>query len=70
VYHDRIYKINENVYNNPLLGKPSMPLSPLLNSGIMLAAISAVILNAYFNGLGTHAEAHRKAVTTIRGSEA
>jgi uric acid transporter len=45
-------------------------LSPLLNSGILLAAISAVILNAYFNGLGTRAEARRNAAATTHGSEA
>ena len=28
-------------------------LEPLLNSGIVLAAIAAVLLNAYFNGAGT-----------------
>jgi xanthine permease len=45
-------------------------LSPLLNSGILLAAISAVILNAYFNGLGTEKEARRAAAATTHGSEA
>jgi NCS2 family nucleobase:cation symporter-2 len=31
------------------------PLEPLLNSGIVLAAIAAVLLNAYFNGAGAPA---------------
>ncbi|MGB8560534.1 MAG: purine permease, partial [Pseudolabrys sp.] len=29
-------------------------LEPLLNSGIVLAAVAAVLLNAYFNGAGSH----------------
>jgi NCS2 family nucleobase:cation symporter-2 len=32
-------------------------LEPLLNSGIVLAAIAAVLLNAYFNGAGSHEDA-------------
>ena len=35
-------------------------LSPLLHSGILLAAISAVILNAYFHGMGSGEEARRE----------
>jgi len=30
-------------------------LEPLLNSGIVLASIAAVLLNAYFNGAGSPA---------------
>jgi uric acid transporter len=45
-------------------------LSPLLHSGILLAAISAVILNAYFNGLGSGTEARRNAAASTHGSEA
>jgi len=38
---------------------PQVPqwLAPLVNSGITLAAISAVLLNALFNGGGSDAEA-------------
>jgi NCS2 family nucleobase:cation symporter-2 len=36
-------------------------LSPLLHSGILLAAIAAVALNLYFNGMGTIAVAERDA---------
>jgi NCS2 family nucleobase:cation symporter-2 len=32
-------------------------LEPLLNSGIVLAAIAAVLLNAYFNGPGSREDA-------------
>jgi len=45
-------------------------LSPLLHSGILLAAISAVVLNAYFHGLGTEKDARRRAAETTHGSEA
>jgi len=36
-------------------------LHPLLESGILLAAIVAVALNAFFNGLGSAEEARRHA---------
>jgi uric acid transporter len=45
-------------------------LSPLLHSGILLAAISAVVLNAYFHGLGSDKEARRSAAESTHGSEA
>lgn len=45
-------------------------LSPLLHSGILLAAISAVVLNAYFHGMGTGEEARRSAAESTHGSEA
>ena len=35
-------------------------LAPLVNSGITLAAISAVLLNALFNGGGSDADAKRE----------
>jgi xanthine/uracil permease len=38
--------------------------------GILLAAISAVILNAYFNGMGTEKDARRSAAAATHGSEA
>ncbi len=38
-------------------------LSPLLHSGILLAAIASVLLNLYFNGLKSAAEAQREAAT-------
>jgi len=37
-------------------------LKPLLDSGILLSAIVAVILNAFFNGMGTSDAARRSAV--------
>ncbi len=46
----------------------SMPpaLGPILHSGILLAAISAVALNLFFNGLGTAASAHQDAAAAAR----
>ena len=38
-------------------------LKPLLESGILLSAIVAVILNAFFNGIGTRAVAEADAMT-------
>jgi xanthine/uracil permease len=34
-----------------------LALAPVLNSGILLTAVSAVLLNLYFNGLGGAADA-------------
>ena len=45
-------------------------LSPLLHSGILLASIAAVLLNVYFHGLGSAAEAARTAAASAHGSEA
>ena len=44
-------------------------LSSLLHSGILLAAISAVLLNLYFNGLASNEEAHAAARDNTHGSE-
>ena len=44
-------------------------LAPLLHSGILLAAISAVLLNLYFNGRGSLAEARLQAAATTHGAE-
>jgi NCS2 family nucleobase:cation symporter-2 len=44
-------------------------LSPILHSGILLASIAAVALNAYFSGLGSLAEARARAAATTHGSE-
>jgi NCS2 family nucleobase:cation symporter-2 len=41
---------------------PDQP-KPLLESGILLSAIVAVILNAFFNGIGTKAKAEADAMT-------
>src|SRR5580700_7976680 len=38
------------VASNKFFSKMPEQLAPLLHSGILLAAISAVVLNAYFNG--------------------
>ncbi|MBE7243633.1 MAG: purine permease [Actinomycetospora chiangmaiensis] len=45
-------------------------LYPLLESGILLTAISAVGLNLFFNGLGGRAEARDAAVRQARAAEA
>ena len=45
-------------------------LSPLLHSGILLAAITAVILNAYFHGMSSGEEARSQAASSTHGSEA
>jgi xanthine permease len=45
-------------------------LHPLLESGILLAAIVAVLLNAFFNGVATSAEARAAAAATTHGAEA
>ena len=44
-------------------------LSPILHSGILLTAISAVVLNLYFNGVVSQAEAQAAAKRTTHGSE-
>ena len=44
-------------------------LSPLLHSGILLAAIAAVLLNLFFNGLGSQEEAKARARDSSHGSE-
>ena len=44
-------------------------LSPLLHSGILLAAIAAVLLNLFFNGPGPAGDAHAAAAANSHGSE-
>jgi len=44
-------------------------LSSLLHSGILLAAIAAVLLNLFFNGLVSNEEAHAAARDNTHGSE-
>ena len=44
-------------------------LDPLLHSGILLAAISAVVLNLFFNGMGSLAEARLQAAASTHGAE-
>ncbi|WP_019142857.1 nucleobase:cation symporter-2 family protein [Noviherbaspirillum massiliense] len=44
-------------------------LSTLLHSGILLTAISAVLLNLYFNGLASRADAEAAAKANTHGSE-
>jgi xanthine/uracil permease len=39
-----------------------------LNSGIVLAAVAAVLLNAYFNGAGTRTTGHAEAIKTAKAS--
>jgi uric acid transporter len=45
------------------------PLEPLLNSGIVLAAIAAVLLNAYFNGRGAPAASASDAARAAAASD-
>ena len=45
-------------------------LSPLLHSGILLASISAVALNLYFNGMRSADEAARDAAASASHAEA
>lgn len=45
-------------------------LHPLLESGILLAALSAVILNLFFNGLGDAASARSEATRIAHAAEA
>jgi NCS2 family nucleobase:cation symporter-2 len=44
-------------------------LEPVLNSGIVLAAISAIVLNAYFNGAGSAGQAEADARAAARAGE-
>jgi xanthine permease len=44
-------------------------LHPLLESGILLAAIVAVILNAFFNGMGSVGESRRSAASGAAAAE-
>lgn len=44
-------------------------LSPILYSGILLAAIMAVLLNAWFNGGGSDTDARRDALRVAQGAE-
>ncbi|WP_409030661.1 nucleobase:cation symporter-2 family protein [Janthinobacterium sp. CG_23.3] len=44
-------------------------LSPLLHSGILLAALAAVLLNLYFNGAGSAGDAKAAAAANSHGSE-
>ena len=44
-------------------------LHPLLDSGILLAAIVSVVLNAFFNGLGSAADAQTEASMVAAASE-
>ena len=45
-------------------------MKPLLESGIILASIAAVVLNAYFNGLGSEEEAKADLAEAASSSEA
>ncbi|TDH62198.1 purine permease [Dankookia rubra] len=45
-------------------------LAPLLESGILLSALMAVVLNLYFNGMGSAAAAQDDAAATARAQEA
>ena len=44
-------------------------LQPLLESGILLCAIVAVLLNAFFNGLGSTADAETDAATAAASAQ-
>jgi NCS2 family nucleobase:cation symporter-2 len=45
-------------------------LDPILHSGILLASIAAVVLNLFFNGMRSEAEARTAAAATTHGAEA
>ena len=45
-------------------------LSPLLHSGILLAAIAAVVLNVYFNGVRSLAQAEGDAASGASHADA
>ena len=45
-------------------------LAPITHSGILLASIAAVVLNLFFNGLRSAAEARAAAAATTHGAEA
>jgi len=45
-------------------------LAPLLHSGILLASIAAVVLNLYFNGTKSAAQARREAAEGAHHAEA
>jgi NCS2 family nucleobase:cation symporter-2 len=44
-------------------------LQPLLESGILLCAVTAVILNAFFNGLGSSASAKSDAASVASSAQ-
>ena len=44
-------------------------LQPLLESGILLAAVVSVILNMFFNGVGSHEAARHEAAVTAAAAE-
>ena len=58
------------VSNNLFFKKLPESLQPLLESGILLTAISAVLLNLFFNGLVSQDEASAAAARTTHGAEA
>jgi NCS2 family nucleobase:cation symporter-2 len=54
-------------FNKVVAAVPS--LGPILHSGILLTAIVAVVLNLFFNGIGSREEAAAAAARTTHGSE-
>ncbi len=44
-------------------------LQPLLESGILLSAVVSVLLNMFFNGVGTQESARSEAVATAAAAE-
>jgi NCS2 family nucleobase:cation symporter-2 len=44
-------------------------LKPMLDSGILLASLVAVLLNAYFNVRGTEADARGAAAAAAQGAD-
>lgn len=51
------------------LVKAAPLLNPLVHSGILLTAFAAMLLNMYFNGLGSQEDAVEAARRTTHGSE-
>ena len=44
-------------------------MHPLIDSGILLASMAAVLLNAFFNGVASDAQAASAAAASAHGSE-
>jgi NCS2 family nucleobase:cation symporter-2 len=56
--------------SDKLFSQMPKSLSPLLHSGILLASIAAVALNAYFNGVRSADQAKADAAHTAHSAEA
>jgi uric acid transporter len=59
--------VHPQFFNKVVALMPS--LGPILHSGIILTAIVSVVLNVFFNGIGSREEAAAAAARTTHGSE-